>query len=221
MSNEQKNPQKKKHPQNKERNLKHLRLVGLTGGIGSGKSLVAKLFLTHNVTVKDADQITRDLVAKGQPALQKIVEHFGEQILYPDGSLNRTKLKNQIFQSESERIWLEELLHPLVKQEILFLKEQVPIGKYWVIAIPLLVETHFETAVDRVLVVDCPIEQQIARVMKRDGIPRSDIEAIINIQAKREYRLSKADDIIINNGTESELEAQVLDLHQKYSLLTN
>lgn len=198
---------------------KRIKLIGLTGGIGSGKSIVAAYFRALNVKVIDADQITRDLVAPHKPALELIVKQFGPEILKDDGSLNRSKLKKRIFQSETDRIWLENLLHPLVKKHILDLKEQVPPNSYYVVAIPLLVETHFESAVDRVLVVDCPKTQQIDRVMKRDGLSREDIEVIIQTQAKREARLEKADDIIINDKTELELMPKVTALHLKYSLL--
>jgi dephospho-CoA kinase len=202
-------------------NKKRLKMIGLTGGIGSGKSTVAEFFRSLHVTVRDADQITRDLVAPEQPAFKLIVERFGKEILDDKDkqNLNRAKLKNLIFRSDADRHWLENLLHPLAKQEILNLKNQIQPGEYWVIAIPLLVETHSETAVDRVLVVDCPEAQQIARVMKRDGLSKTDIEAIMKTQATREQRLSKADDIIINDAELSGLSDKVMELHEKYSLM--
>ncbi len=196
-----------------------LRLVGLTGGMGSGKSTVAEFFRALHVKVFDADQITRDLVSPDQPSFPLLLNHFGKQILNEDGSLNRSKLKTRIFQSIDDRLWLENLLHPLAKSEILGLKEQVPTGEYWVVAIPLLVETRFETAVDRVLVVDCSESQQIARVIERDSLSRDQIEAIIKAQADRKTRLSKAHDIILNEGTKEDLKDSVLDLHELYSFL--
>lgn len=198
---------------------KKIKLVGLTGGIGSGKSTVADYFRSLNITVIDSDQITRDLVAPHTPSLQLIVNKFGKAILEPDGSLNRAKLKKHIFQSEPDRLWLENLLHPLVKKQILDLKKNVPKNSYYLVAIPLLVETHFESAVDRVLVVDCPETEQIARVMKRDGLTQAEIEAIIQTQASRTARLAKADDIIRNDKSESDLKDKVIELHNKYSFL--
>lgn len=200
--------------------MSRLSLVGLTGGIGSGKSTVAEFFRSFHVKVEDADQMTRSIVLPDQPALKEIIQHFGKEILRADGSLDRDQLKSRIFKSDKERLWLENLLHPLVKKIILNLKKDIMPGEYRVVAIPLLVETHFESAVDRVLVVDCKPSQQIERVQKRDGLSFSDIQAIMKTQASQEDRLSKADDIIENEGSLEDLKSKVWALHQKYSLLT-
>jgi dephospho-CoA kinase len=196
-----------------------LKIVGLTGGIGSGKSTIAELFMALNIKVIDSDQITRDLVAPNQEAFQSIVNHFGKEILNSDGHLNRQKLKIQIFNSMLDRIWLEGLLHPLAKKEILDLKEQVPSNEYQIVEIPLLFETHFEAAVDRILVVDCAEKEQIARVAKRDDLSETTIEAIMQTQVSRRLRLSQADDIIVNTGKKGDLQSQVFALHQKYQRL--
>lgn len=198
---------------------KKLRIVGLTGGIGSGKSTVAELFRNLHVKVIDADQITRDLVGPGQPPLKAIEDHFGKEFLNKDGSLNRQKLKSCIFSSSQDRIWLENLLHPLAKKEILALKDQLPAGEYLVVEIPLLVETQFDAALDRVLVIDCPEAEQKARIVKRDGLAESSIEAILEAQATRQARLLVADDVILNTGSKEELETKVFNLHKIYSSL--
>lgn len=199
--------------------MSRLSLVGLTGGIGSGKSTVAEFFRSLNVKVQDADLMTRAVVAPNQPALKAIVEHFGKEILLADGSLDRSQLKSKIFQSEREKLWLENLLHPLVKEIIIKLKQDILPDEYQIVAIPLLIETHFQSAVDRVLVVDCSPSQQIERVQKRDALSVSEIKAIMKTQTSQQERLSEADDLIQNEGTIEDLKSKVLALHQKYSLL--
>lgn len=194
-------------------------IIGLTGGIGSGKSTVAQIFRELKITVIDADQITRRLVAPGEAALDKIVSHFGAGILQPNGELNRSKLRSRIFESTEERQWLEKLLHPLVKAEILRFAALVPTREYSIIEIPLLIESKFEGAVDRIVVVDCLEAQQIERVALRDAIPRSSIAAILKTQADRKTRLAMADDVISNDSTRDILKQQVRALHNYYSEL--
>jgi len=204
-------------------------IVGLTGGIGCGKSTLAQLFRELNVPVIDSDQITRELVAPGQPALKAIVQHFGESILNQDGSLNRSKLRSLIFQSASERLWLESLLHPLAKEEILRLREKILAGhyseqhshNYIIVEIPLLIETHFEHAVDRILVVDCDESLQIERVAARDGVPHTAIQDILKTQANRSDRLAKANDVVVNDGSLEDLKSKVNALHRHYHELNN
>ncbi len=194
-------------------------IIGLTGGIGSGKSTVAQIFRDLKITVIDADQITKRLVAPGEAALDSIVSHFGPTILQPNGELNRAKLRSRIFESVEERRWLEKLLHPLVKADILKCATLISPGEYCVVEIPLLIESQFEGAVDRILVVDCLESQQIDRVAIRDAIPRSSIAAILRTQADRKTRLAMADDIISNDTTRDVLKQQVRTLHIYYSEL--
>jgi len=206
-------------------------IIGLTGGIGSGKSTVAKFFRDLGVKIIDADQITRELVLEGKPALEKIVEHFGSQIVQKENNngdkniLNRKKLREIIFKNSDERLWLEKLLHPLVKQEILekkipsYSKEKAYIG-YIIVEIPLLIEAHFHDVVDRILVVDSPESSQIKRIVERDQVNTSDVETIVKTQIERSARLAEADDILVNDGTVLELKNKVNNLHKKYIELT-
>lgn len=196
-------------------------IVGLTGGIGSGKSTVAQYFRSLNVEVIDSDQITRQLVAKGCPAYHEILKHFGETMLQNDGSINRSKLRFIIFESPEERIWLEGLLHPMVKTEILKIKENIPKGKYCVVEIPLLIEANFHDAVDRILVVDCNESTQVERVKLRDALPQSIMEEILKSQTDRAKRLTYADDVIENEGTREDLKARVQTLANYYNELSN
>lgn len=194
-------------------------IIGLTGGIGSGKTTVAQMFRELGVEVVDSDQITRGLVAPEQPAFQKILEHFGKEYLNKDGTLNRAKLRSTVFESSEKRQWLEELLHPLVKEAILEIKAKIPAGKYIIVEIPLLVEANFENAVDRVLVIDCREATQIERVEKRDGLPKTVIQTILDTQASSSNRLSKANDVIENEGHKEDLKAKVKALYLYYNEL--
>lgn len=190
-------------------------VVGLTGGIGSGKSTVADLFAGLGVPVIDTDIIARELVAPGQPALQQIVEQFGDDILLESGELDRGQLAEITFHDSRQRHTLESILHPPIRQEMQRQLEaqQAP---YALVIIPLLAETGQTDQVDRVLVVDCPEQQQITRVQARDQRPPQQIRAIIDSQVSRQQRLDIADDVILNNGDLHELEQQVLQLHHKY-----
>lgn len=194
-------------------------IVGLTGGIGSGKSAVAALFRDLGVNIIDADQIAHELMSPDQPSTAKIIEHFGPTILNKEGSINRSKLRSLIFESMDERRWLEALLHPLIKTEILG-RANMATDPYVIVEIPLLIEAHFLDIVDRVLVVDCSESTQLDRVARRDAIPRDDIQLIIKAQADRETRLSNATDIIDNEGSLDLLKNKVLTLHQQYTQLS-
>lgn len=203
-------------------------IIGLTGGIGSGKSTVASYFKEHDVPIINADLIARQLVAPGAPALTTIAQHFSSvsNLILPDGNLNRAVLKKIIFNDVSKREWLEALLHPLIKQEIINQYNQhmkTLSGKHaYVIAeIPLLIEANFQDTVDRILVVDSAPETQLRRVMQRDDLSSAEIEAMLNVQLDRDTRLSYADDIINNNTSLEQLKNQVNTLHQYYSKLAN
>lgn len=191
-------------------------IIGLTGGIGSGKSAVAQCFRELGAIVIDSDQVTRQLVEPNTPVLEKIVKRFGERILNKDKTLNRTLLRVIIFDSTEERQWLEKLLHPLVKEHILERAEAIPKGHYLLVEIPLLFEANFQDVVDRILVVDCPEDVQIARVSKRDATPQGSIESILKTQVSRTERLEQADDVIDNSGDKALLKTKAEALHHYY-----
>ena len=189
--------------------------IGLTGGIGSGKSTVAKLFVDFYTPIIDADIIARQLVKQGKPALIAIASHFGDKILMPSGDLHRKRLREIIFTDPEQKKNLEAILHPLVYSEIESQIEQLA-SPYTIICIPLLIETNMEHFVDRILVIDCPVEVQVNRVKNRDQLSDAQISSIIASQATREQRLLAADDIIDNsNGTQA-LAEQVKTLHNLY-----
>jgi dephospho-CoA kinase len=195
-------------------------VIGLTGGIGSGKSAVSALFESHGVPVVDADIAARVVVEKGQPALEKIADHFGPDVIQADGSLNRTALRNKIFSDPGERGWLEKLLHPLIYREIHGQLREAD-GPYAMLVSPLLVETGQSRLAQRILVVDVPEELQVERSMARDASSEDQIKAIMAAQASREKRLSYADDVIVNDGTLKELANKVSKLHANYCQLAS
>lgn len=191
-------------------------VVGLTGGIATGKSTVAILFTKLGVPVIDADAIARDLTKPNSPAFDAIVNHFKPSLLQPDGTLNRSKLRDIVFSNEKDRRWLEALLHPLIEEEIK--KQLQPLkAPYCIVVIPLLVEVEPYSFIDRILVIDTPEALQIERAMQRDRAPISQIKAIMKTQAKRHHRLAKAQDIILNTSSLTALETQVKKLHDKYT----
>jgi dephospho-CoA kinase len=193
--------------------------VGLTGGIGCGKTTVSDLFAGMGVPVLDADQVAHELTDKGQPALVRIREEFGEQILNLDGSLNRWQLKKLIFADAKQKQKLEAILHPLIIAALNAKIEQLN-APYCILSIPLLFETKMEAAVDRVLVVDCPVELQIERVSKRDKLDINIIQAIIASQIPRDYRRKHADDLLDTSQTDNPLAEQVKKLHNLYLSLS-
>lgn len=190
-------------------------VVGLTGGIGSGKSAVSALFESHGAAVVDADIAARVVVQPGQPALARIAEHFGPDILQKDGNLNRAALRKKVFSDAQERGWLEKLLHPLIFTE-LQRQLRAATGPYAILVSPLLVETGQSRLTQRILVVDAPEELQVERSMARDASSEEQIRAIMKAQASRDKRLSYADDVIVNDRSLQELAQEVEDLHKKY-----
>ena len=193
--------------------------IGLTGGIGCGKTTVAKIFEQLNVPVIDADAIAHQLVAIGQPALTEIQQAFGADILNPDGSLNRKKLRVSIFSDTERKQTLEAILHPLVYQAIQTALEPLN-TPYCIISIPLLFETDMTGLVDRILVVDCAVKTQIERVHKRDNMTTEHILAIIDSQVSRVFRKTHADDVIDNSKTDDRLAVAVKKLHNSYLSLS-
>jgi len=190
--------------------------IGLTGGIGSGKSTVATLFAALGVPIIDTDEIARDVVQPGTAALAKIVDHFGADILLANGQLNRQALAQKIFQDASAKTWLEALLHPIILEQANDAKHKAQFP-YCIQVIPLLIETLPNPNIDRILVVDAPPSLQIKRALARDPQRTSaEIQAIMNTQATREARLAAADDVIINDDDLTQLQTAVNNLHQKY-----
>jgi len=194
-------------------------VVGLTGGIGSGKSTVADSFAAHGVPVIDTDVIARELTGPGGAALEAIRTAFGEAVIQADGTLDRAALRRHVFSDSASRQRLEAILHPLIRQRA----EQALAtltAPYALIVIPLLVETGaYRDVLDRVLVVDCPEDQQIARVMARSGLTRDEVAAILAAQASRAERLAVADDVILNTAPPDALRSEVARLHQTYLAL--
>lgn len=190
-------------------------IVGLTGGIGSGKSAAAECFTRLGITVVNADTASRKVVEPGKPALQAIGKHFGRAILLPDGTLDRAALRQRIFADPAAKDWLEKLLHPLIAQWIQSQLAAAP-GPYVILESPLLLETAQHRNVHRVLVVDVPEDMQITRASIRDANNEAQIKAIIASQIPRSERLARADDVIDNSGSMNELAAQVNALHQLY-----
>lgn len=190
-------------------------IVGLTGGIGSGKSAVAALFRDQGIKVVDADVAARAVVEPGSAALQAIADHFGQHILQADGGLDRAALRAIIFNDEEQRLWLERLLHPAIGR---WIAEQLAGAEspYAILESPLLLETSQHEMADRIIVVDLPESLQIDRASARDGNTREQIKAIIAAQMSRAARLEKADDVIDNSGTQAALIDPIKALHQKY-----
>ena len=190
-------------------------VVGLTGGIGSGKSTVAEMFVDFKVNLVDADIASRAVVAPGSRALAQISEHFGPEILLSDGSLDRGALRRVIFHDEREKHWLEALLHPLIRE---WLTQQISNSRsaYCLLVSPLLLETGQAELVDRILVVDVSVDTQVARTLVRDGGEERTTRAIIAAQMDRSQRLEHADDIINNELPVQSLKRQIEALHQQY-----
>ncbi|MCS6126976.1 dephospho-CoA kinase [Shewanella baltica] len=194
-------------------------VVGLTGGIGSGKTTVANLFAAEGITLVDADIVAREVVAPGSKGLEAIVTHFGAEILTPEGELDRAKLRQRIFSHPEEREWLNQLLHPMIRQEMLAQVEKAT-SAYVIMVVPLLFENGLDRLVNRTLVVDISPELQINRTVKRDNVDASQVNNIISSQCSRSEKLARADDIIDNQGEISTLKREVLALHQRYLQLS-
>lgn len=190
-------------------------VLGLTGGIGSGKSAVAACFKKYGIKVVDADIAARKVVEPGMPALQAIAEHFGEHVLQTDGTLDRTALRSIVFNDALQRQWLEQLLHPAIGEWIAS-EIASATSAYVILESPLLLETEQRKSTQRTLVVDVSKELQIERATARDDNSREQIEAIIAAQLPRKERLARADDVIDNSGSLADLESAVDTLHQQY-----
>lgn len=194
-------------------------IVGLTGGIGSGKSMIADLFAELGVPIVDADVVARDIVEKGSPLLEEIVLHFGEKVRLENGELNRAELRKLVFQNEQEKLWLNNLLHPAIREKMLQQLHSVDYP-YVLWVVPLLIENNLMELCDRVLIIDVEPEIQILRASQRDKNSVELIKQIMQAQVSRELRLSVADDVIKNNLSLVEnlvnLKQKVAELHRTY-----
>ena len=189
-------------------------VVGVTGGIGSGKTAATDLFAAQGITVVDADLASRVIMEPGRPALAAVAEHFGEHLIQADGNLDRAALRKLVFADEAERRWLEQLTHPLIGEEIVsqLAASQSP---YTILSSPLLLEAGQSTLADLVIVVDVPEELQLERTMDRDNNDEAQVRRIMAAQLPRQERLARGDRVLDNSGTLDELEEQVLALHQE------
>lgn len=195
-------------------------IIGLTGGIASGKTTVANIFHQHfAIDIVDADIVAREVVAPGTPGLKAIVDHFGEAILTEQHELNRAKLREKIFLNTDEKEWLNNLLHPMIRQQMHVELAQVT-SPYALLVVPLLVENNLGSMANRILVVDVPEAVQLRRTMQRDNVDEHQARSILAAQASRDERLACADDVINNNLGNDQLLPQITELHQKYLALS-
>jgi len=194
--------------------------VGLTGGIGSGKTTVSTLFFELGVEIVDADIIAREVVGPNTHALTLIAKHFGNEILLVNKQLNRALLRKRIFSNSKDKIWLNALLHPLIRESILN-KIQASQGEYCILSAPLLIENNLQSLVNRILIIDVSVQTQLTRTTNRDDCDESIIQEIINSQINREQRLAAANDIIDNESSDLvSLRKSVSELHQQYLFLS-
>lgn len=192
-------------------------IIGMTGGIGSGKSEALKIFESLNIKVIDLDNISKEITDTSNQAIQEIKLVFGDTIFDKDNRLDRKKLKEIIFSEKNQKINLEKILHPKILEEVMKRLNVLSHESYVVIDIPLLFETNqYTSLISRSLVIDCKVNDQIERVKKRDGIDTSVIQSIIEQQVGRNYRIEKADDVIVNDGSIKKLEESIKALHKKY-----
>lgn len=194
-------------------------VVGLTGGIGCGKTTISNEFKRLGITIIDADEIARDVVAPGSEGLEAIIKQFGPEIVQSDGYLNRAKLRSIVFAEPEKTQWLNDLLHPKIRAQMLA-ELSASVSSYTILSVPLLLENGMQTLCNRILVVDILPEQQLQRVLARDQSEPATIKNIMTAQIDRKKRLSLADDIIDNSGQPSESMEQVQKLHQIYTKLT-
>lgn len=195
-------------------------VVGVTGGIGSGKTAVTNLFAELGITIVDADIAARIVVEPGRPALAAIAERFGPSMLQADGTLNRAAMRTRIFSNPDDKRWLEQLTHPRIGEEIAH-QLHTATSPYVILVSPLLIEGEQHKFCDRILVVDVPEEMQLQRTVQRDNNDADQVRRIIASQASRTQRLERADDVIENTGTLEELRERVMALHDQYLKLAS
>lgn len=197
-------------------------IIGLTGGVASGKSAVASRFEALGVWVADADVAAREAVTMGSEGLAEVVEAFGPEVLAADGSLDRAAMRRRVFNDDAQRLKLEAIVHPRVRASLRAACEAAP-GAYAIAAIPLLAEGGGREAypwLERILVVDVPREVQLERLLARDGIDQALAERMIAVQATRQERLAIADDVIVNDGPLDALDGHVMAMHNRYTALS-
>tara|TARA_B100001175_G_scaffold297750_1_gene287751 strand:+ start:112 stop:705 length:594 start_codon:yes stop_codon:yes gene_type:complete len=195
-------------------------IIGLTGGIGSGKSAAGIEFEKLGITVIDADEIAQKASLKNSKAYKEIVEYFGASILDNSQNIDRRKLRNIVFNDDEQKKKLEQILHPAIREDISFAISNSK-SPYTIIMVPLIYETNSKDNYNRILVIDCDEDIQISRAVSRDGASEEDIKKIINSQATKKERLSIADDVISNNSSIEKLSEKVLHLHKNYLELIN
>ena len=190
-------------------------IVGLTGGIGSGKSVVGNFFTELGIDVIDADHVSKNILDENKSAKKLFVEHFGDKFIDKNNNIDRALLRDEIFKDENKKEALESIIHPLVREEIFnFIKNSQSI--YKIVMVPLIYETNSQDFYDKILVVECSEENQINRASKRDNKTNDDIMNIIKNQATSEQRKSIADEVINNDSSLNELKNQVIKIHQKF-----
>lgn len=193
-------------------------IVGITGGVASGKSTVCRYFADRGIPVIDTDLIARQVVVPGSQGLDLVRQHFGESVLSSDGQLDRRQLRRLVFDDATQRKALESILHPLIRAEVT--RQIAACNSDWLLlAVPLLVEKGWQETVDRVMVVDLSESEQLRRLCQRDGIDPSQAKAMIDSQAPRQVRLAAADDVVDNSGDLTFLASQLDDLYDRYRVL--
>jgi len=190
-------------------------IIGLTGGIGSGKSAAANFFQNEGINVIDADNLAREVIAQNTPGFKSVVDYFGSNIIDVDGSINRSKLRQEVFDNEQKKKVLESITHPLVRN---LMEKRIETSKspYSIIMVPLIFETKSMSAYNRILVIDCDTELQLERATLRDNNSREQIQKILDSQCSREERLSIANDVIPNNDSLDDLKTRSLSMHKFY-----
>lgn len=190
--------------------------VGLTGGIASGKTTISDLFAQRGVPVIDTDVISRRLLIRGEQAYRQVRDHFGAAVLLDNGDIDRARLRRIVFADPVQKTWLETMLHPLIYQRSHEAILEHRGASYVMVVVPLLFETNFQSLVDRILVVDCPAELQIERLIKRDDIDEALARSMLAQQLGNDERVARGHDVIDNRGPDSDLETQVESLHRRY-----
>lgn len=194
--------------------------VGLTGGIASGKSIISQQFKNLGVAVYDTDEISHALMQPDQPAYLKTVEHFGNDILNGDLSINRSLLRQIVFNQPGQRLWLEQMIHPMIRERSKDALQQKQPSKYVLLVVPLMFETGFEKLVDYVVAIDCPASVQVSRLIERDGIDRKLADQMMKAQISNEQRLKLSDTSIINKDNQDRT-GDVLSLHLQLKQLAD